>query len=57
MTISYRETKNLNLDELLQSLEHIPWDTAFVFEDVNDILYALENMLNEVLDQHFPLDE
>ncbi|KAK2566379.1 hypothetical protein P5673_009883 [Acropora cervicornis] len=45
-TISYRETKNLNLDELLQSLERIPWDTAFVLEDIDDILNALESMLN-----------
>ncbi|XP_067017110.1 uncharacterized protein [Acropora muricata] len=54
MTISYRETKILNLDELLQSLERIPWDTAFVLEDFDDILNALESMLNEVLDQHLP---
>ena len=52
--ISYRETKNLNLAELLQSLERIPWDTAFVFEDIDDILNAFESMLNEVLDQHLP---
>ena len=54
MTISYRETKNLNLDELLQSLERIPWDIAFVLEDFDDILNALESMLIEVLDQHLP---
>lgn len=53
-TISYRQTKNLNLDELLRSLERIPWDTAFIFEDIDDILNALESMLNEVLDQHLP---
>ena len=54
MTISYRETKNLNLDELLQSLERIPWDIAFVLEDFDDILNALESMLIEVLDQNLP---
>ena len=52
--ISYRETKNLTLDELLQSLERIPWDTAFVFKDIDDILNAFESMLNDVLDQHLP---
>ena len=56
-TISYRETNNLDLDELLQSLERIPWDTAFLFEDIDDILNALETMLNEVLDQHLPWQE
>lgn len=33
-TISYRVTKNLNLDELLKSLQRIPWDTVFVLEDI-----------------------
>ena len=49
MTISHQETKNLNLEEPLQSLERIPWETAFAYEDVDDIFYALESMLNEVL--------
>ena len=45
MTISYRETKNLNPDEPLQSLERIPWGTAFLFEGIDNILNALESML------------
>lgn len=45
----------MNSDELLQSrLERIPWDTTFLFEDIDDILNALETILKEVLDQNFP---
>ena len=42
ITITFRETKNLNADDFLQSLEWIPWDSAVLFEDIDDILYALE---------------
>ena len=44
----------MNTDEFLQSLEWIPWASPFLFEDIDDIQYALEYMLNEVLDQHMP---
>ena len=42
ITITFRETKNLNTDDFLQSLEWIPWDPAVLFEDIDNILYALE---------------
>ena len=46
---------NLNTDELLQDLQCTPWDVAFVFDDINDVLSSIETMLNDVLDQHIPL--
>ena len=53
--IEYRDLKNLNTDELLQDLQCTPWDAAFVFDDINDVLSSIETMLNDVLDQHIPL--
>ena len=38
ITITYREAKNVNTGEFLQSLEWIPCDSAFLFEDIDDIL-------------------
>ena len=32
-----------------------PWDAAYVFDDINDVLSSIETMLNDVLDQHIPL--
>ena len=36
-----------------ESLERAPWDTAFVFDDVDDIVYAWEN----IVDLHCPWRE
>ena len=49
------DLKNLSTDELLQDLQCTPWDTAFVFDDINDVLSSIETMFNDVLDQHIPL--
>ena len=54
-TIEYRDFKNLNANELLHDLECTPWDIAFVFDDLNDVLITMETMLNDVLDRHIPL--
>ena len=37
--------KNLNADEFIKSLENTPWETAFVFDDIDDIADSLEKML------------
>jgi len=50
--IEYRDLKNLSTDESLQDLQCTPWDPAFVFDDVNDVLSSMETVLNDVLDQH-----
>jgi len=54
-TIEYRDLKNLNTDELLQDLQCTPWDAAFVFDDINDVLSSIETILNDVLDRRIPL--
>ncbi|KAL9972249.1 hypothetical protein ACROYT_G018520 [Oculina patagonica] len=36
-------------------LQCAPWDIAFVFDDLNDVLNTMETMLNDVLDRHMPL--
>ena len=49
-TIKYRNMKNLNADEFIKSLENTPWETAFVFDDIDDIADSLERMLIWVVD-------
>ena len=47
--IYYLDFKNLNAEAILSDLKDSPWDSAFVFDDVDDRLYALELILSEVV--------
>ena len=47
--IIYRSFKNLNESEFLESLNETPWYSAFVFEDVDDIVDAWYCLFNEVV--------
>ena len=53
--ITYRNLKNLNETEFLKTLSETPWDTAFIFEDVNDIADAWYCLFNEAVNIHMPL--
>ena len=55
-TIKYRNFKNLNADEFVKSPDCTAWDSAFVFDDINDIVDSIEKMLIEVVDMHMPLN-
>ena len=57
VAIKYRDFKKLNVDNLIHSLEELPWDTAFVFDEIDEILDKLENLLNNILNQHIPIKE
>lgn len=50
--IEYFDFKNLNVNALIDDLNKTPWETAFMFDDVDDSLDAIEVMLNEVLKDH-----
>lgn len=53
--ITYRSYKNLNESEFLKTLSETPWDSAYVFEDVDDILDAWYCLFNEAVNIHMPL--
>ena len=55
--ISYRDIKNLNKDAFVESLETAPWDCAFVFDDINDIVDAWYKILKAVVNEHLPLKQ
>ena len=46
----------MNADEFVKSLECTAWDSAFVFDDINDIADSIEKMLIEVVDMYMPLN-
>jgi hypothetical protein len=57
ITIKYRETKTLNMDDFLNDLSMVPWDVGFIFDDIDDVLFTYEKLLNNVLEQHIPFRE
>ena len=53
--ITYRSYKNLNDSEFLKTLSETPWDSAIVFEDVDDIVDAWYCLFYEAVNIHMPL--
>ena len=47
--------KNFDEPAFLSSLSDIPWDTAYTFDDVNDIWCHWESLLKQAIDHHTPL--
>ena len=53
--IDYRSMKYLDENELLEELRTVPWDSAYIFEDVDDLWDHWEKLYCQVLDKHAPL--
>ena len=56
-SFTYRDFKNLDHAKLIKDLEESPWDTAFTFDDVEDIVSGWYSMLNDVINAHVPLKQ
>ncbi|KAL9959888.1 hypothetical protein ACROYT_G033260 [Oculina patagonica] len=52
--IEYRSMKNLEREEYLDNLSKIAWDSAYVFDNVDDICEHWYQLLYDVVDQHMP---
>lgn len=46
--------KNFNADNFITTLKEVPWDTVFLFDDINDMLESWESLFNSELDSHCP---
>lgn len=53
--IEYRSMKNLIENELLEELRMVPWNSAYIFEDVDDLWDHWVKLYCQVLDKHAPL--
>ena len=51
-TIIYWNMKNFNEKDFCLTLNETPWDTAFIFDDINDITDAWYCLLNSAIDEH-----
>ena len=56
-SFTYRNFKNLDHAKLIKDLEEAPWDTAFTFDDVEDIVSGWYSLLNNVINAHVPLKQ
>jgi len=53
--IKYRNIKGIDDKAFISTLANSPWDTAFVFDDVNDSLAAWEDIFSQAVDLHTPI--
>ena len=53
--ICIRSFKNFNRDKFIQDLQMAPFSIFDVFGEVDDKLYAFEQLYHEILNEHAPL--
>ena len=49
--------KQLDTEKFFSPLKNAPWDCAFLFEDVGEILNTSYDILNSVIDEYLPLQQ
>lgn len=52
--IEYRSMKNLDRDKYLDDLIKIPWDSAYIYDNVDDVCEHCYQLFTGVVDQHMP---
>ena len=54
-TIEFRTTKNLDVNSFVKDLEEILWDSAYAYDNIDDIWHHWATLFNQILDKHVPL--
>ena len=55
--VTFRSYKNFSDAEFNQELSQVPFHVAHIFDDIDDIYWAHETLLREVLDEQAPLKQ
>ena len=55
--IQCRSYRHFDGDDFCEAVGVIPFDVAYVFDDVDDIYWANEVLLTDVLNEHAPIKE
>ncbi|KAK3097542.1 hypothetical protein FSP39_010594 [Pinctada imbricata] len=55
--VQYRSFKNFNESDFNQDVNFIPFHVAYVFDDPDDVYWAHETLLKDVVDDHIPVKE
>ena len=55
--MNYRRFKKIESEAFIEDVSRVPFYAAFVFDDVDDIYWAHELLLNDVIKDHAPVKE
>jgi hypothetical protein len=55
--VSFRSFKHFDEASFSNDIGYIPFHAAYVFEDVDDIYWAHEKLMYDVIDEHAPIQE
>ena len=55
--IRYRDMKQFDENRFKEALSQAPWDTVFVFDEIDDMLDSWESLFNSILDENCPWRE
>ena len=55
ITVEKRTFKNYDPERFRDDLHLIPFDIAYIFEDIDDIYWAWSYLLSSLLDDHAPI--
>ena len=55
--VTFRSYKNFSEAEFNEELSRVPFHIAHIFDDMDDIYWANETLLREVLDEQAPLKQ
>ena len=53
--IEYRSMRQFDIDKFLNDLKTVPWSTAYIYDDVDDLWHHWAQLYNEVLYKHVPI--
>jgi len=53
--IRYRNMKNFDAEQFKSSLRQAPWDTVFLFDEIDDMLDSWESLVIGAIDSHCPM--
>ena len=53
--IESRSMKHFNRDAFLADLATIPWDTAFIFDDIDDVWAHWSTLFNVIIEKQAPV--
>ena len=56
-TIEFRSLQNLDNEAFISDLKSIPWDSSYIFDDVDDVWTHWEKLYKQVLDKHAPVQQ
>ena len=55
--VTFRSYKNFDKAQFNAELSHVPFHVAQIFDDIDDVYWAHEVLLRQVIDEHAPIKE